>query len=155
MQSLPFLQLYEHCKCKFNHASSCVLQADMHRQLHVQAGMPCKFSQYMHANNPEALSHCGHLHDLTSVAQLTVITLVTLDVLSLRHWRQSAFTETPSTACHSREARQRRASTLVIYYVYTVYLEIFARRNFRELPAELNFRVFIFANGTWLFILFI
>ena len=29
----------------------------------------------------------------------------------------------------------------------TVYLEIFARRNFRELPAELNFRVFIFANG--------
>ena len=30
---------------------------------------------------------------------------------------------------------------------YTVYLEIFARRNFRELPAELNFRVFIFANG--------
>ena len=31
--------------------------------------------------------------------------------------------------------------------IYTVYLEIFARRNFRELPAELNFRVFIFANG--------
>ena len=29
----------------------------------------------------------------------------------------------------------------------TVYLEIFARRNFHELPAELNFRVFIFANG--------
>ena len=32
-------------------------------------------------------------------------------------------------------------------YIYTVYLEIFARRNFHELPAELNFRVFIFANG--------
>ena len=30
---------------------------------------------------------------------------------------------------------------------YTVYLEIFARRNFREFPAELNFRVFIFVNG--------
>ena len=28
-----------------------------------------------------------------------------------------------------------------------MYLEIFARRNFHELPAELNFRVFIFANG--------
>ena len=35
----------------------------------------------------------------------------------------------------------------VCMYIYTVYLEIFARRNFRELPAELNFRVFIFANG--------
>ena len=31
--------------------------------------------------------------------------------------------------------------------LYTVYLDIFTRRNFRELPAELNFRVFIFANG--------
>ena len=30
---------------------------------------------------------------------------------------------------------------------YTVYLEIFARRNFCELPAELNFHVFIFVNG--------
>ena len=29
----------------------------------------------------------------------------------------------------------------------TVYLEIFERRNFCELPAELNFHVFIFANG--------
>ena len=34
-----------------------------------------------------------------------------------------------------------------IFSSNTVYLEIFARRNFRELPAELNFRVFIFANG--------
>ena len=32
-------------------------------------------------------------------------------------------------------------------WIYTVYLEIFARRKFRELLAELNFRVFIFANG--------
>ena len=29
----------------------------------------------------------------------------------------------------------------------TMYLEIFARQNFRELPAKLKFRVFIFANG--------
>ena len=28
-----------------------------------------------------------------------------------------------------------------------MYLEIFARRNFRKLPAELDFRVFIFVNG--------
>ena len=31
--------------------------------------------------------------------------------------------------------------------IYTVYLEIFVRQNFRELPAELKFCVFIFANG--------
>ena len=36
---------------------------------------------------------------------------------------------------------------IILYMICTVYLEIFARRNFRELPAELNFRVFIFANG--------
>ena len=36
---------------------------------------------------------------------------------------------------------------IITSLLYTVYLEIFARRNFRELPAELNFRVFIFANG--------
>ena len=53
------------------------LQADMHRQVHVHSGTLCKFNHYMHAcfarNYPEALSHCGHGHDLTSVAQLSVI----------------------------------------------------------------------------------
>ena len=76
MQSLTFLQLYEHCKSKCNYASACVLQADMHRQVHPHAGMPCKFNHYMHAcfarNCTEALwpwawpffrcpSHC-HQH---------------------------------------------------------------------------------------------
>ena len=77
MQSLPFLQQYEHCKCECNYASVCVLQADMHRQC--TAGMPGKFSHYMHAsfarNYPEALSHCGHGHDLTSAGQLSVINI--------------------------------------------------------------------------------
>ena len=49
----------------------------MHGQVHVHPGMPCKFNHYMHAcfarNYPEALSHCGHGHNLTSVAQLSVI----------------------------------------------------------------------------------
>ena len=53
------------------------LQADMHRQVHVHSGTPCKFNHYMRAcfarNYPEALSHSGHGHDLTSVAQLSVI----------------------------------------------------------------------------------
>ena len=51
----------------------------MHRQVRVHAGMPRKFNHYMHAcfarNYPEALSHCGHGHDLTSVAQLSVINI--------------------------------------------------------------------------------
>ena len=41
--------------------------------------MPYKFNHYMHAcfvrNYHEALSHCGHGHDLTSVAQLSVINI--------------------------------------------------------------------------------
>ena len=71
MQSLTFFQLYEHCKC--NYAS------DTHGQVHVHAGMPYKFNHYLHAcfarNYPEALSHCGHGHDITSVAQLSVINI--------------------------------------------------------------------------------
>ena len=71
MQSLTFLLLYEHYKC--NYAS------DMHGQVTVHAGIPYKFNQYMHAcfacNYPEALSHCGHGYDLTSVAQLSVINI--------------------------------------------------------------------------------
>ena len=39
----------------------------------------------------------------------------TLEVLSIKHWRQSAFAKTPLTVCHSREAHQRRASMLVMY----------------------------------------
>ena len=72
MQSVTFLQLYEHCNC--NYAS------DMHGQVHVHAGTPYKFNHYyMHVclarNYPEALSHCGHGHDLTSVDQLSVINI--------------------------------------------------------------------------------
>ena len=43
---------------------------------HVHAGMSCKLNHYLYAcfarNYPEALSHCGHGHDLTSVGQLSV-----------------------------------------------------------------------------------
>ena len=91
MQSLTFLQLYEHYKC--NYAS------DMHGQVHVHAGMPYKFNHYMHAcfarNYPEALSHCGHGHDLTSVAQLSVINIA--DIIS-------AFNKTLSSERFCRNA---------------------------------------------------
>ena len=68
MQSLTFLQFYEHCKC--NYASNT------HGQVHVHAGMAYKFNHDMHAcfarNYPEVLSHCGHGHDLISVAVISI-----------------------------------------------------------------------------------
>ena len=39
-----------------------------------------------------------------------------------------------------------RAIFAHVHCTYTVCAEMFARRNFRELLAELKFRVFIFAN---------
>ncbi len=61
--------------------------------------MPCKFNHYMHAclarNYPEALSHCGHGHDLTSVAQLSVINKADL---------RSAFDNTLQMTCRSTKA---------------------------------------------------
>ena len=55
----------------------------------------------MHAclacNYPKALSHCDHGHDLTSAAKLAVVNMLTLEVLSLKHWHQSAFAEMLST----------------------------------------------------------
>ena len=48
----------------------------MDKFMYIQA---CKFNHYMHIclarNYREALSHCGHGHDLTSVAQLSVINI--------------------------------------------------------------------------------
>ena len=97
------------------------LQADMHRQVHVHSGTPCKFNHYMRArfarNYSEALSHCGHGHDLTSVAQLSVINKADIRSALNKHWHQSAFAETLSTTCRSREARRRRASLLVYIYI--------------------------------------
>ena len=53
----------------------------------------------MHAcfahNYPEALSHCGHGHDLTSVAQLSVINIADL---------RSAFNKTLASECFRQNA---------------------------------------------------
>ena len=99
MQSLTFLQLYEHCKSKCNYASACVLQAVMHRQVLAHAGMPCKFNQYIHAcfacNCPEAVSHCGHGHAFTSVAQLSVITSAFNKTLASEHFRRNVVNGAP------------------------------------------------------------
>ena len=96
MQSLTFFQLYEHCKC--NYAS------DTYGLVHVHAGMPYKFNHYMPAcfarNCPEALSHCGLGHDLTSVAQLYVIIIADIrsafdETLASEHFRRNAVDSAP------------------------------------------------------------
>ena len=120
MQSLTFLQLYEHCKSKCNYASACVLQAVMHRQVHVHAGMPCKFNQYiytcMHALHIISPKHC-HIVAM-GMPLLQLPKSLSLQVLSIKHWCQSTFAETLLMAHHSREARRRRASMLVYIYIY-------------------------------------
>ena len=68
------------------------------------AGMAYKFHHNMHAcfarNYPEALSHCGHGHDLISVAQLTVISIADIrsafdKTLSSEHFRRNAVDDAP------------------------------------------------------------
>ena len=117
MQSLTFLQLYEHCKSKCNYASACVLQADMHRQVHVHADMPCKFNQYMHAcfprNYPEALSHCDHGHDLTSVAQLSFVNIADIRSVFDKALASERFRRNTVDSHQSIETRQRQVSVLV------------------------------------------
>ena len=108
MQSLTFLQFYEHCKC--NYASNT------HGQVHVHAGMAYKFNHDMHAcfaRNLATLNHCHIVAIGMTLFQLPKSLI--LEVLSIKHWRQSAFAETPLTVRHSRDARRRRASMLVIY----------------------------------------
>ena len=96
--------------------------------MYMRACLASSINIYMHAcfarNCPEALSHCGHGHTLTSVAQLS------LQVFSIKHWRQSTFAETPSMMRHSREARQRRASMLVykIYIGCTFFITVHTYR---------------------------
>ena len=79
----------------------------MHGQVHVHAGMPYTFTHYMHAwfacNYPEALSHCGHGHDLSSVARVPVISIADI---------RSVFDETLASERFRRNAI-RRASLLV------------------------------------------
>ena len=104
-------------------SGSCLeLQADMHRQVHVHSGMPCEFNHYMHASLARNL-HCHIVAMGMTLLQLPnslSSTKLTLEVLSIKHWRQSAFAETLSTTRCSREARRRRASMLVLYnYVHT------------------------------------
>ena len=98
-------------------SGSCLeLQADMHRQVHVHSGMPCEFNHYTHASLARNL-HCHIVAMGMTLLQLpnSLSSTKLTEVLSIKHWRQSAFAETLSTTHCSREARRRRASLLVLY----------------------------------------
>ena len=101
------------------------LQVDMHGQVHIHSGMPCKFNHYMHVclarNYPETLSHCGHGHDLTSVAQLSVINIADIRSAFDKTLASERFVETLLTARHSRGAHQRQASMLVFNILVDKY----------------------------------
>ena len=123
MQSLTFLQLYEHCKCKCNYASACVLQADIQRQVHVHgACLASSINTCMYALHVITLDHCHIVAMGMTLLQLP--NSQSLQVLSIKHWYQSLFTETLSTACHSREAHQRWVSMLVYIYIH-IYIYIY------------------------------
>ena len=109
----------------------------MHRQVHVHSGTNCKRTcidkfMYiqarlassniicMHALHVITLKHCHIVAMGMTLLQLPnslLLTKLTLEVLLIKHWRQSAFAETLSTTRRSREARRRRASLLVYIYL--------------------------------------
>ena len=56
---------------KCNYAFACVLQAEIHRQVHVHAGVPGKFDHYMHAClHVITLKHCHIVAMGTTLLQL-------------------------------------------------------------------------------------
>ena len=76
----------------------------MDKFMYMQACLTSSINIIMHAcfahNYPEVLSHCGHGHDLTSVAQLSVINIADIrsafdkPLASERFW-QNAVDDTP------------------------------------------------------------
>ena len=67
--------------------------------LHMRACPASSINIYMHAcfarNCPKALSHCGHGHALTSVAQLSVITSAFDKTLASEQFHQHAVDGAP------------------------------------------------------------
>ena len=124
MQSLTFLQLYEHCKC--NYAS------DTHGQVHVHAGMlTSSIIICMHALHVITLKHC-HIVAMDMIFSCPTLCHKIADI-------RSAFDKTlasehltvPLTVRRSREARLCRASLLLCIYiaVYTVQVAIYTYIN--------------------------
>ena len=112
MQSLTFLQLYEHCKVNViihlpvSYKLSCI-----DKFMYMRACLASSINVYMHALHVIAPTQC-HIVAM-GMPLLQLPNSLSLQVLSIKHWRQSTFAEMLSMARHSIEARQRRASMLV------------------------------------------
>ena len=86
--------------------------------LHMRACLASSINIYMHALHVIAPKQC-HIVAM-SMPLLQLPNSLSLQVLLIKHWRQSTFAETPSMARQSREARQRRASMLVYISIYII-----------------------------------
>ena len=83
-------------------------------------------------NYPEALSHCGHGHDLPSVVQLSVINIADISGAFVKTLASEHFSETLSKAHRSRESRQRWASMLVYNISDVGDVQLVTTTNFQE-----------------------
>ena len=89
-----------------------MLLTRMGKFMYMQAWLTNSIMICMLALHVTTLNHCHIVAMDMTLFQLPKSLI--LEVLSIKHWRQSAFAETPLTVRRSREARQRRASLLVL-----------------------------------------
>ena len=74
--------------------------------------------KHAYASQVITLQHCHIVVvGMTLLQLLSVGNIADIKSAFMKHWRQSAFAETPLMACRSREARRRRASLLVYIYI--------------------------------------
>ena len=90
-----------------------MLLTRMGKFMYMQAWLTNSIMICMLALHVTTLNHCHIVAMGMTLFQLP--NSLILEVLSIKHWRQSAFAETLLTVRHSRDARQRRASMLVLY----------------------------------------
>ena len=89
-----------------------MLLTRMGKFMYMQAWLTNSIMICMLALHVITLNHCHIVAMGMTLFQLPKSLI--LEVLSIKHWRQSAFAETLLTVRHSRDARLRRASMLVI-----------------------------------------
>ena len=94
-----------------------MLLTRMGKFMYMQAWLTKSIVICMLALHVTTLKHCHIVAMGMTLLQLP--NSLILEVLSIKHWRQSVFAETPLTVRHSRDARRRRASMLVINKSHT------------------------------------
>ena len=123
--------------CSYIHFSNCMRTVNVNVIMHLLASYKLTYIDkfmYMQAYPASSIFKCMHaLHVITlkhchivamgiTLLQLSnslSSTQLTLEVLSIKHWRQIAFAETPLMARHSREARLWRARSFIALLLKT------------------------------------